>query len=122
MNKVDLDHHKNKIDKIDLVHPDKLIQQIEVYKDKLDFSDIVPISALHGNNIEKLLQVIEGYLPEGPMYYPADRVSDNPEYLIVSGIIREKALHLTRQEISNADGAETERRKADERPQDRPGV
>lgn len=84
------------MNKIDLVHPDKLIQQIEVYKDKLEFSDIVPISALQGNNIEKLLEVIEGYLPEGPMYYPADRVTDHPEHFIVSELIREKALHLTR--------------------------
>src|SRR5699024_12880453 len=90
------------MNKIDLVHPDKLIQQIEGYKDKLDFSDIVPISALQGNNIEKLLQVIEGYLPEGPMYYPADRVTDHPEHFIVSELIREKARHLTSQESTQA--------------------
>lgn len=103
------------MNKIDLVHPDKLIQQIEVYKDKLDFSDIVPISALQGNNIEKLLQVIEGYLPEGPMYYPADRVTDHPEHFIVSELIREKALHLTSQEIPHAIGVEIDRMKADEK-------
>jgi len=103
------------MNKIDLVHPDKLIQQIEVYKDKLDFSDIVPISALQGNNIEKLLQVIAGYLPEGPMYYPADRVTDHPEHFIVSELIREKALHLTSQEIPHAIGVEIDRMKADEK-------
>ncbi|AKG73979.1 GTPase Era [Salinicoccus halodurans] len=103
------------MNKIDLVHPDKLIQQIEVYKDKLDFSDIVPISALQGNNIDKLLEVIEGYLPEGPMYYPADRVTDHPEHFIVSELIREKALHLTSQEIPHAIGVEIDKMKADER-------
>ncbi|KKK35489.1 GTPase Era [Salinicoccus sediminis] len=103
------------MNKIDLVHPDKLIQQIEVYKDKLEFSDIVPISALQGNNIEKLLEVIEGYLPEGPMYYPADRVTDHPEHFIVSELIREKALHLTSQEIPHAIGVEIDRMKADEK-------
>ncbi|WP_017548827.1 GTPase Era [Salinicoccus carnicancri] len=103
------------MNKIDLVHPDKLIQQIEVYKDKLEFNDIVPISALQGNNIEKLLEVIEGYLPDGPMYYPADRITDHPEHFIVSELIREKALHLTSQEIPHAIGVEIDRMKADER-------
>lgn len=103
------------MNKIDLVHPDKLIQQIEVYKDKLEFSDIVPISALQGNNIEKLLEVIEGYLPDGPMYYPADRITDHPEHFIVSELIREKALHLTSQEIPHAIGVEIDRMKADEK-------
>jgi len=103
------------MNKIDLVHPDKLIQQIEVYKDKLEFSDIVPISALQGNNIEKLLEVIEGYLPDGPMYYPANRITDHPEHFIVSELIREKALHLTSQEIPHAIGVEIDRMKADEK-------
>lgn len=103
------------INKIDLVHPDKLIQQIEVYKDKLDFSDIVPISALQGNNIDTLLGVIGGYLPEGPMYYPADRVTDHPEHFIVSELIREKALQLTSQEIPHAIGVEIDKMKADEK-------
>lgn len=101
------------LNKIDLVHPDELIKQIEVYKDKLSFSDIVPISALQGNNIDKLLEVIVGYLPEGPMYYPADRVTDHPEHFIVGELIREKALHLTSQEIPHAIGVEVERMKAD---------
>lgn len=101
------------LNKIDLVHPDELIKQIEVYKDKLSFSDIVPISALQGNNIDKLLEVIGGYLPEGPMYYPADRVTDHPEHFIVGELIREKALHLTSQEIPHAIGVEVERMKAD---------
>ena len=56
------------LNKIDLVHPDDLLKQIDVYKDLLDFSDIVPISALQGNNIDRLLRVIESHLPEGPMY------------------------------------------------------
>ncbi|GAB3071483.1 GTPase Era [Salinicoccus sesuvii] len=99
------------LNKIDLVHPDKLIEQIEVYKDKLPFSEIVPISALQGNNIDKLLEVLESYLPEGPMYYPEDRITDHPEHFIVSELIREKALHLTSQEIPHAIGVEVERMK-----------
>lgn len=103
------------LNKIDLIHPDKLIEQIETYKDKLEFSEIVPISALQGNNIEKLLEVIEGYLPEGPMYYPEDRITDHPEHFIVSELIREKALHLTSQEIPHAIGVEVDKMLADER-------
>lgn len=101
------------LNKIDLVHPDQLIEQIDVYKDKLNFSDIVPISALQGNNIERLLEVIESHLPSGPMYYPADRVTDHPEHFIVSELIREKALHLTSQEIPHAIGVEVEKMKAE---------
>ncbi|MFC3900851.1 GTPase Era [Aliicoccus persicus] len=101
------------LNKIDLVHPDQLIKQIDVYKDKLNFSDIVPISALQGNNIERLLEVIESHLPPGPMYYPADRVTDHPEHFIVSELIREKALHLTSQEIPHAIGVEVEKMKAE---------
>ncbi len=101
------------LNKIDLVHPDDLLKQIDVYKDKLEFSDVVPISALQGNNVETLLEVIENYLPEGPMYYPEDRVTDHPEHFIVSELIREKALHLTSQEIPHAIGVEVEKMKAD---------
>ncbi|SDK79972.1 GTPase Era [Lacicoccus qingdaonensis] len=101
------------LNKIDLVHPDDLLKQIDVYKDKLEFSDVVPISALQGNNVETLLEVIGNYLPEGPMYYPKDRVTDHPEHFIVSELIREKALHLTSQEIPHAIGVEVEKMKAD---------
>ena len=103
------------LNKIDLVHPDKLLEQIETYKDKFDFSDIVPISALQGNNVDKLLEVIESYLPQGPMYYPEDRVTDHPEHFIVSELIREKALHLTSQEIPHAIGVEVDKMLADDR-------
>jgi GTPase len=90
------------INKIDLVHPDKLLQIIEGYKEKYDFKEIVPISALEGNNVERLLGQIKEYLPEGPQYYPADQVTDHPERFIVSELIREKALHLTREEIPHS--------------------
>ncbi|HIV81105.1 MAG TPA: GTPase Era [Candidatus Salinicoccus merdavium] len=101
------------LNKIDLVHPDNLLKQIDVYKDKLEFSDVVPISALQGNNVDTLLEIIKNYLPEGPMYYPEDRVTDHPEHFIVSELIREKALHLTSQEIPHAIGVEVEKMKAD---------
>ncbi|MCM3358401.1 MAG: GTPase Era [Psychrobacillus sp.] len=90
------------INKIDQVHPDDLIGIIESYKDKYDFAEIVPISALQGNNVERLLETIQSYLPEGPQYYPADQVTDHPERFIISELIREKVLHLTREEIPHS--------------------
>jgi GTPase len=90
------------VNKIDLIHPDQLLKLIESYNEKFNFAEIVPISALEGNNIEKLLEQIKEKMPEGPQFYPADQVTDHPERFIVSELIREKALHLTREEIPHS--------------------
>lgn len=90
------------INKIDQIHPDELLKIIESYKEKYEFSEIIPISALEGNNVDTLLEQIKKYIPEGPQYYPADQVTDHPERFIVSELIREKALHLTREEIPHS--------------------
>jgi GTP-binding protein Era len=90
------------INKIDQIHPDDLLPIIESYQEKFPFKEVVPISALEGNNVERLLDQIKTYLPEGPQYYPADQVTDHPERFIISELIREKALHLTREEIPHS--------------------
>ncbi|RXI99410.1 GTPase Era [Anaerobacillus alkaliphilus] len=90
------------INKIDLIHPDKLLEFIDQYRTKFDFAEIVPISALQGNNVNTLKEQIIEYLTEGPQYYPADQVTDHPERFIVSELIREKVLHLTREEIPHS--------------------
>ncbi|WP_033828385.1 GTPase Era [Bacillus andreraoultii] len=90
------------INKIDLIHPDELITIIDQYKDKYPFAEIVPISALQGNNVDRLLDTIKNYLPEGPQYYPSDQITDHPERFIISELIREKVLHLTREEIPHS--------------------
>jgi GTPase len=90
------------INKIDQVHPDSLLPLIEKYKEHFDFQAVVPISALEGNNVEALLGQIKELLPEGPQYYPADQVTDHPERFIISELIREKALHLTREEVPHS--------------------
>ena len=64
--------------------------------------EIVPISALQGNNVDRLLDVIKEYLPEGPQYYPPDQVTDHPERFIIAELIREKVLHLTREEVPHS--------------------
>jgi GTPase len=90
------------INKIDQIHPDELLPIIETYKEKYPFKEIVPISALEGNNVERLLSQIKDILPEGPQYYPADQVTDHPERFIITELIREKALHLTREEVPHS--------------------
>lgn len=102
------------INKIDQVHPDELITIIESYKDKYPFSEIVPISALQGNNVDNLLTKLKEYLPEGPQYYPADQVTDHPERFIISELIREKVLHLTREEIPHSIAVVIDKIKRDE--------
>ncbi len=102
------------VNKIDQIHPEELVQVIETYKGKFPFAEIVPISALQGNNVDQLLETIEGYLPEGPQYYPADQVTDHPERFIISEMIREKVLHLTREEIPHSIAVVIDKIKRDE--------
>jgi GTP-binding protein Era len=90
------------VNKIDKVHPDELLPFIDQYRNLHDFSEIVPISALQGNNTERLLDLIKDRLPEGPMYYPEDQVTDHPEKFIMGEIIREKVLELTHEEIPHS--------------------
>ncbi len=102
------------INKIDQVHPDELAGIIDSYKDKFDFAEIIPISALQGNNVDSLLTTLEKYLPEGPQYYPADQVTDHPERFIISELIREKVLHTTREEIPHSIAVVIDKIKRDE--------
>lgn len=90
------------LNKIDQVHPEDLLPIIEQYKELYDFAEYVPVSALNGNNISTLLTQIEHYLEEGPQYYPADQVTDHPEQFICAELIREKILHLTREEVPHS--------------------
>lgn len=90
------------INKIDLIHPDELLNFIDEYKNRYPFAEIVPISALQGNNVDQLLNTIKKYLPEGPQYYPEDQITDHPERFIISELIREKVLHLTHEEIPHS--------------------
>ncbi|MGM8214143.1 GTPase Era [Bacillaceae bacterium W0354] len=90
------------INKIDEVHPDELLPLIDLYRGKLKVNEIVPISALQGNNVNRLMEVMESYLPEGPQYYPEDQITDHPERFIISELIREKVLHHTHEEIPHS--------------------
>lgn len=102
------------LNKIDKVHPEKLLEIIVTYKDLFPFAEIVPISALNGNNVTTLLDQIIRYLPSGPQYYPADQVTDHPEQFICAELIREKILHLTREEIPHSIAVQIEDMKVQE--------
>ncbi|SCW48445.1 GTP-binding protein Era [Paenibacillus tianmuensis] len=90
------------MNKIDQIHPEALLSVIMTYKDLYPFAEIVPISAMHGNNVNTLLEQVIKFLPEGPQYYPADQVTDHPEQFVCAELIREKILHLTREEIPHS--------------------
>ena len=87
------------INKTDLAGEEDILKAIVAYKDKVDFAEIIPVSALEGTNTDDLVKSIFQYLPEGPMYYDEDTVTDQPERQIVAELIREKALRLLNQEI-----------------------
>lgn len=90
------------INKIDQVHPDHLLEIMDQYKDALPWKEVYPISALEGNNVDELLTTLKVQLPEGPQYYPSDQITDHPERFIISELIREKVLELTRQEVPHS--------------------
>lgn len=87
------------INKIDQASEEEVVKAIVAYKDKVEFAEIIPVSALKGNNTEDLVSTIFKYMPQGPMYYDEDTITDQPERQIVAELIREKALRNLNQEI-----------------------
>lgn len=97
------------VNKIDTVHPNDLAPFVEAYQAKRKFTAVFPISALEGNNVPELLAALKQHLPEGPKYYPDDQITDHPEYFVVSELIREKILELTRDEVPHSVAVNVER-------------
>ncbi len=97
------------INKTDTANEEQILKAITAYKDQVDFAEIIPVSALKGTNTPDLLKTIFKYLPEGPMYYDEDTVTDQPERQIVAELIREKGLRLLDQEIPHGIAVEIER-------------
>jgi len=90
------------INKVDLVEKRKLLPLIDHWDKAYPFKAIVPISALHGIQTDKLLEEMVNLLPEGPKYFPGEEITDLPERFIAAEIIREKVFRLTSQEIPYA--------------------
>lgn len=96
------------LNKIDKIHPDEMLPVIDKYSKLMNFTEVVPVSALNGNNVNALLEQVSRYLEEGPMYYPADQITDHPEQFVCAELIREKLLQLTREEIPHSIAVEIE--------------
>ncbi len=87
------------INKIDTVKKEEVLTFIDAYRKELDFHEIVPVSALKGDNTDTLISCIMKYLPYGPAFYDEDTITDQPMRQIVSELIREKALRCLDEEI-----------------------
>lgn len=87
------------INKVDTVERDKVLSFIDTYRKVYDFAEIIPASALRGQNLDTVMEMVFKYLPYGPQFYDEDTVTDQPERAIVAEIIREKALHALDDEI-----------------------
>lgn len=99
------------INKTDTVKKDEILLYIDTYRKEYDFAEIVPLSALRGENTEILPDLIFQYLPYGPMFYDEDTITDQPERQIVAEIIREKSLHALEEEIPHGIAVTIERMK-----------
>ena len=99
------------INKIDKVTEEEILLAIVAYKDVCHFAEVIPVSALAGTNTDDLVSTILRYLPEGPMYYDEDTITDQPERQIIAELIREKALRLLSQEIPHGIAVVIERMK-----------
>ena len=90
------------VNKIDTMEKQDLLEAIISYENSYPFEAVVPISAKEKDNIEEVVNLLEKHLPEGPKYFPDDMITDQPERLIISDIVREKILLQTHDEIPHA--------------------
>ena len=106
------------INKIDTVQKEALLPAIDKYRKVCDFAEIIPCSALRGQNTEDIIPCLFKYLPYGPMFYDEDTVTDQPMKQIASEVIREKALHALDDEVPHGIAVAIDSMK--ERPGKRP--
>ena len=97
------------INKVDTVKKEEILKFIDAYKGIVNFDEIVPVSALKGQNTDDLIDAIFKYLPYGPMYYDEDTVTDQPMKQIAAELIREKALRCLSDEIPHGIAVTIER-------------
>ncbi|WP_276661802.1 GTPase Era, partial [Syntrophomonas wolfei] len=96
------------VNKIDLVSEQEVKDYIQIFNQQRSFSEVVSISAACGTNLQLLLDKTLDALPEGPLYYPEDDLTDQPIYLLIAELIREKALMLTHDEVPHSLAVEVE--------------
>ncbi|MGN1141005.1 MAG: GTPase Era [Oliverpabstia sp.] len=87
------------INKVDTIKKEEVLQVIDTYRKLYDFAEIIPASALRGQNTDDIIRSLFKYMTYGPMFYDEDTVTDQPQRQIVAEVIREKALHALDEEI-----------------------
>jgi len=96
------------VNKIDLVEEEELNNYVKPFYNQMNFTEVIPISAVNGTNLSSLLDKTFQFMPEGPLYYPEEDLTDQPVSFIVAELIREKALLLTRDEVPHSLAVEIE--------------
>ncbi|MFR2034872.1 MAG: GTPase Era [Agathobacter sp.] len=99
------------INKVDTVEKEKILEYIDTYRKVYDFAEIIPTSALRGQNTDDVIDSIFKYLPYGPQFYDEDTITDQPERVICAEIIREKALHALNDEVPHGIAVSIDRMK-----------
>jgi GTP-binding protein Era len=102
------------LNKIDLIAKPKLLPLIDRYRQLMDFTEVIPLSALSGENAELVAERLLAHLPEGERLYPEDFLTDLPERFFVGEMVREAILHHTRDEIPYVTGVVVESFKEEE--------
>ncbi|HLR54641.1 MAG TPA: GTPase Era [Pseudogracilibacillus sp.] len=90
------------INKVDLIQPDDIFPLIEQYKAAYPFEEIIPLSALNGNNVSTLVDLLSSYLPKGPQLFSDEEITNRSVQFLISELIREKALHHTEEEVPHS--------------------
>lgn len=90
------------MNKVDRIKKDKLLELINEYKDLYDFKEIIPISALKGDNVKDIIETLKKYLDEGMKYYSDDEVTNVSRNFLLAETVREKVLRLTKEEVPHS--------------------
>ena len=90
------------LNKIDKIKKDKILLKIDEYKNLYNFNEIIPISAYKKDNVDRLLNVLENYLPDSIQYFDKETVTSSPDSFVISELIREKVLELTEEEVPHS--------------------
>jgi GTP-binding protein Era len=90
----------NKIDRVK--EKERILILIDEYKKAFDFAEYIPVSALKGDGLDELRRAIVDRLPEGPAYFPADYLTDQPERFLAAELIREKVIRTTHDEVPHS--------------------
>lgn len=90
------------LNKIDKLTQEGILKAINTYKELFDFADIIPISALKRDNIDRLISLVKNYLNDSIKYYDDDVTTNNDEFFMISELVREKILNLTTDEVPHS--------------------